>query len=214
MRKPTSVETLNKLGRVQLSPHFFMRDMLYSEIANFHRIQNIPDNPDLAIKAGKKLCNELLEPLYSTFGHVSIRSAYRSTEVNKLGNDEQKRGKKGYSCALDNDARHTWDRCDQDNLMGATACIVIPWFIPRYKEGMPWHAMAWWIHDHRDRLPYSEMFFFPVNAAFNLRWHDRRKPEHKIESYMRPRLLTKRGCENYSGDHSYQYLGFPELRLP
>ena len=123
-------KTLNKLGRVQLSPHFFMRDMLYSEIANFHRIQNIPDNPDLAIKAGKKLCNELLEPLYSTFGHVSIRSAYRSTEVNKLGNDEQKRGKKGYSCALDNDARHTWDRCDQDNFMGATACIVISLVYP------------------------------------------------------------------------------------
>ena len=33
MRKPTSVEMLDKLGRVRLSEHFFMRDMLHSEIA-------------------------------------------------------------------------------------------------------------------------------------------------------------------------------------
>ena len=213
MRKPTSVETLNKLGRVQLSPHFFMRDMLYSEIANFHGIQNIPDNPDLAIKAGKRLCNELLEPLRATFGHVSIRSAYRSHEVNKRGNEEMKAGKNGYNCALDNDARHTWDRLDK-GFMGATACIVIPWFARRYEEGTPWYAMAWWIHDHRDRLPYSEICFYPVYAAFNIRWYGG-KPEHIIKSYMQPRLLTKPDCgEDHLKDHSSEYPGFPELVLP
>ena len=213
MRKPTSVETLNKLGRVQLSPHFFMRDMLYSEIANFHGIQNIPDNPDLAIKAGKKLCNELLEPLRATFGHVSIRSAYRSHEVNKRGNKEMKVGKNGYNCALDNDARHTWDRLDK-GFMGATACIVIPWFARRYEKGMPWYAMAWWIHDHRDRLPHSEMCFYPVYAAFNIRWYGG-KPEHTVKSYMQPRLLTKPDCgEDHLKVHSSEYSGFPELILP
>ena len=212
MRKPTSVETLNKLGREQLSPHFFMRDMLYSEIANFHRIQNIPDNPDLAIEAGRKLCNELLEPLRATFGHVSIRSAYRSREVNKRGNDEMRAGKKGYACALDNDARHTWDRLDK-GFMGATACIVIPWFARRYEEGTPWYAMAWWIHDHRDRLPYSELCFYPVYAAFNIRWYAG-EPERIIKSYMQPRWLTKPDCENHLKDHSSKYPGFPDLILP
>ena len=47
----------------------------------------------------------------------------------------------------------------------ATACIVIPWFIPRYEAGTPWQAMAWWVHDH---LPYSDIAFFPTYAAFNL----------------------------------------------
>ena len=212
MRKPTSVETLNTLGRVQLSPHFFMRDMLYSEIANFHGLQNIPDYPDLAIKAGRKLCNEILEPLRATFGHVSIRSAYRSRLINKFGNDKMKTGKKGYNCALDNDARHTWDYLDKNNLMGATACIVIPWFMERHKRGVPWYALAWWIHDHRHHITYSELYFFPTYSAFNIRWYAGR-PEHKIESYMQPRTLTKRGYENHSGDHSSEYPEFPELIL-
>ena len=50
MRKPASMKALEELGRVRLSEHFFMREMLYSEIANFHGIPNIPDDPDLAIR--------------------------------------------------------------------------------------------------------------------------------------------------------------------
>ena len=225
MHKPTSVDTLNKLGRERLSPHFFMREMLYSEVANFDGMPNIPDNPDLAILAGKELCNRLLEPLYASFGHVSIRSAYRSYEVNRFCCEQQKKGKKGYTCACDNAARHTWDSLEGDKFMGATACIVIPWFV-EYLEKRPkmsWTAMAWWIHDHRHDLPYSEMRFFPVNAAFNIRWRGRREPrhpepepepEHKIKSYMKPRLLTKPGMKKHCGDHSSEYPGFPELRLP
>lgn len=45
----------------------------YSEIANFHGIPNIPDDPDLAIEAGRRLCEALLEPLYRTFGGIAIR---------------------------------------------------------------------------------------------------------------------------------------------
>jgi len=66
MRKPGSVKGLENLGRVRLSKNFFMRDFLYSEIANFHSISNIPENPDLAIAAGTRLCEELLEPLQAT----------------------------------------------------------------------------------------------------------------------------------------------------
>ena len=128
-----------------------MREMLYSEIANFHRIQNIPDDPDLAIAAGMRLCEELLEPLHATFGHVSIRSAFRSVKVNTYGAERQD---KGYNCGKTdwNHSRHVWDRRDAERFMGATVCIVIPWFVPRYEAGTPWLAMAWWVHDH---LPYS-----------------------------------------------------------
>jgi hypothetical protein len=51
-----SVRSLEELGRVRLSASFFMRDFLHSEIADFHGIPNIPDAPDLAIAAGRKLC--------------------------------------------------------------------------------------------------------------------------------------------------------------
>lgn len=82
MKSPKSVLKLDQLGRVRLSPNFFMRDFLYSEIANLHGLPNIPDDPNLAISAGTRLCEELLEPLNATFGRIAIRSAYRSPSVN------------------------------------------------------------------------------------------------------------------------------------
>ena len=88
MRSPKSVAALEDLGRVRLSPTFFMRDFLYSEIGNFHGIPNIPEDPDLAIAAGTRLCEELLEPLNATFGRIAIRSAYRSPTLNAFGNSK------------------------------------------------------------------------------------------------------------------------------
>ena len=95
MRKPTSVATLNDLGRIRLSKTFFMRDFLFSDIAAIHGLPNVPDDPDLAIRAGTRLCEDLLEPLQDRFGRIAIRSAYRSCEVNGLGNTLQAAGKKG-----------------------------------------------------------------------------------------------------------------------
>ena len=210
MRKPASMKALEKLGRIRLSEHFCMREMLYSEIANFHGIPNIPDDPDLAIAAGTRLCEELLEPLHATFGHVTVRSAFRSVEVNTYGHERVDRG---YGCGETtwNHSRHVWDRRDAEGCMGATASIVIPWFIPRFEAGTPWQALAWWIHDH---LPYSDTMFFGVkgrNCAFNLRWHE--KPVRRIDAFSPRRvLLTKPGMANHEGDHSAEYPGFPELR--
>ena len=209
MRKPASMKDLEELGRVRLSLNFFMRDMLYSEISNFHGIPNIPDDPELAIAAGTRLCEELLEPLHATFGQVSIRSAFRCVAVNDYGYE---RRAKGYSCGETtwNHSRHVWDRRDEEGCMGATACIVIPWFLPRCEAGMSWPPMAWWVHDH---LPYSDMVFFSTYAAFNLRWHE--KPRRCIESYTLTSkgYLTKPDMPNHTGDHSAEYPGFPELRF-
>jgi hypothetical protein len=87
MRKPGSMRALEELGRVRLSPNFFMRDFVHSEIASFYGVPNIPQDPDLAIAAGRQLCSTLLEPLQATFGRIAIRSAFRSREVTKFGND-------------------------------------------------------------------------------------------------------------------------------
>lgn len=206
MRKPETMRALEDLGRVRLSRHYFMRDMLYSEIANFYGIANIPDDPDLAIAAGRRLCGDLLEPLHATFGHVSVRSAYRSAAVNRFGNDND------LSCATNekNRARHIWDQRDADGCMGAMATIVVPWFTDRYDAGADWRALAWWIHDH---LPYSTLQFYPKLAAFNLAWHER--PAREISSYIEPKgVLTKPGMAGHDGDHGEWYEGFPELKLP
>lgn len=182
-----------------------MRDFLYSEIANLHGIPNFPEDPELAVAAGTRLCSELLEPLQEVFGRFAIRSTYRSSAVNGFGNAQQKDGKSGYSCAS-NEANYVapiWDRRDASGCMGATACIVIPSFADRFETGTDWRALAWWIHDH---LPYSSMSFFPRRAAFNLSWHER--PERRIDSYVEPKgCLTKPGMDNQSGNHAEWYDG-------
>ncbi len=202
--KPATIKALEELGRVRLSCSFYMREFLYSEISNFHGIPNMPDDPKLAVAAGRKLCEELLEPLKTSFGGLAIRSAYRSPAVNGYGSEHD------LGCANNeyNRARHTWDRRDKDGCMGATACVVVPWFADRYAEGADWRALAWWIHDH---LPYSHLGFFPKLAAFNINWHER--PKRDIHSYIAPKgILTKPGMDNHEGDHSAHYPDFPALR--
>lgn len=210
MRAPRTVAALDDLGRVRLSKHFFLREFLYSEIANLHGIPNIPEDPDLAIAAGRRLCEELLEPLQATFGRIALRSGYRTPEVNAFGNAQQRAGKAGYSCASNaaTVAGHIWDQRDAEGRMGAMVTVVVPWFADRYAEGADWRGLAWWIHDH---LPYDTLYFFPKRAAFNLGW--REEPRGRIDSYVAPKgCLTKPGMSNHSGSHAEFYQGFPELQ--
>ncbi|WP_308517873.1 hypothetical protein [Sphingomonas flavescens] len=154
-----------------------MRDMLYSEIAQVHGLLNAPDDPDLAIQAGTRLCEELLEPLQDRFGRVAIRSAYRSRQVNALGNE------RGFNCASNekNAAKHIWDMRDEDGCFGATACVIIPSAYDKHPEVSGWQHLALWIHDH---LPYSSLWFFPSYWAVNINWHEH--PKRQIDSYAKP----------------------------
>jgi hypothetical protein len=204
MKKPGSMKGLEELGRTRLSQSFFFRDFLHSEIADFHRIPNIPDDPELAIEAGRRLCEELLEPLQKTFGRLHVRSGYRSRELNDFGN------RNGLNCSSNaaTAADHIWDMRDFDGCMGATACVVVPWLIDHYRNESDWQRLAWWIHDH---LPYASLCFFPKLWAFNIQWHERSR--RVIHSYVRPRgTLTKPGMANWEGDHSTHYEGFPQLK--
>ena len=203
MRSPMTVRAAENLGRVRLSPSFFMRDFLHSEIAAIEGMTNLPENPELAIATGRVLCETLLEPLQTTFGRVAVRSAYRSPEVNAFG------ARHRLSCASNekNYGRHIWDHRSRHGV-GALACIVLPWLVDRMANGTSWQAMAWWIHDH---LPYSELQFFPHLGAFNIGWHER--PKRTIYSFVPPRgFITKPGFENHAGDHSHLYRGFPRLK--
>lgn len=203
MKSIRSRQSLEAFGRERLSRNFFMRDFLFSEIAATEGLLNAPDDPELAVVAGKRLCEELLEPLHETFGRLAIRSAYRSCEVNRRGNELRA------GCAANeaNYAHHIWDRRDADGAMGATACIVLPWLVDYCASGGDWRGMAWWIHD---RLPYASMQFFPHLTAFNIQWHER--PERSIYSYISQNkgYLTRPGMDNHAGDHSDHYREFPQ----
>ena len=203
MRTPRSMWSLENLGRVRLSKHFYMRDFLMSEISAFHGIPNIPDDPDLAIKHGKRLCQDLLDPLEETFGRLAIRSGYRSAALNTYGNENK------LNCARsDNPIEcHIWDVSERPI---AGTSLVIPWFADQYAQGRDWRDLAWWVHDH---LPYSEMWFFPKLAAFNLVW--RPEPQRTISSYIAPRgMLLRAGeaPEENRARRAARYADFPLLR--
>lgn len=206
MKRIGSFAALERFGRIRLSRHFFMRDFLYSEIAARYRLANLPDDPGLAVAAGTRLATELLEPLVETFGPVAIRSAYRSPEVNGLGN------RLGHNCARNeaSHAGHIWDRRDGEGRMGATACVVIPWFADQYEAGRDWRDLAWWLHDH---LPCSALQFFPVRAAFNLAWSEH--PRRAISSFIPPRgNLLAAGAEPAEPreQRRRRYADFPPFR--
>lgn len=203
MRRPRSMWSLETLGRVRLSRYFFMREFLYSEIANLHRLQNIPERPDLAVARGRAFCETLLDPLEETFGRVAVRSGYRSPDLNRFGNEHR------LNCARNDYPLecHIWDFPEVEV---AGASIVIPWFADRYAAGRDWRDLAWWLHDHLD---YSELWFFPKLCAFNISW--RPSPWRTISSYIAPRgMLLCRGGEpaESAGARRARYRDFPPFR--
>ncbi|MGO7522487.1 hypothetical protein ACCT21_35305, partial [Rhizobium brockwellii] len=85
--------------------NFFLRDYQHSEIADFYRIPNIPEDTDLAIETGKRLCEELLEPLEATFGRLHFLYGYRSPAVNRFGNENML----NFSTNAATSSHHIWD---------------------------------------------------------------------------------------------------------
>ncbi|WP_085311389.1 hypothetical protein [Planktotalea arctica] len=195
--------SLETLGRVRLSRYFYMREFLYSEIANFHQLRNMPVDPDLAIQRGRALCEGLLDPLEETFGRVAVRSGYRAPEVNRFGNEN------GLNCARNDYPLecHIWDL---PKVEVAGASIVIPWFADRYEQGRDWRDMAYWLYDH---LPFAEAWFFPKLCAFNLSW--RPETPRRIDSYIAPKgTLVKANAEPLEPRALRQkrYADFPVFR--
>ncbi len=208
-KSPTSVAALTELGRVRLSKHFFMREMLYSEVSNYYGVPNVPEDPALAVKAGRQLCEKLLEPLNEAFGGVVVRSAYRSPTLNDFCHQKYRQGETACYCSdnVYSAARHIWDRRDDKGLMGATASVLVPAYLNLYQESGNCEPLAWWIRDH---LPeYAEVTFFPPQGAFNIRWYEGEADQAIYEdagpNMGDDRLITKKGMDNFDGDHRDRY---------
>ena len=93
----------------------------------------------LALTAVRITCEELLEPLQEAFGRISIRSAYRSPEVNQFGNENK------LNCASNqaNAAKHIWDLPDEQGHIGATACIIVNGYLDEYEQTGNFRPLAW-----------------------------------------------------------------------
>ncbi len=205
MRRPGSYTSLEDLGRVRLSRHFALRNFLYSEIGNFYKVQNIPDDPDLMIAAGRRLAQDMLDPLVETFGPIDVRSGYRSPTLNHFGATQVRPQK--CSANARNRANRIWDQRDEEGRMGACVSIVIPWFAAQYNAGRDWRDLAWWLYDHLD---FHEVWFFPRNAAFNLHW--REQPERRILGYVAPRGGLVTADRRPDPMRAESYADFPPFR--
>jgi hypothetical protein len=158
---------LDRFGRVRLSQNFYMREFLYSEIANFYQISNLPHDPPAIIAAGEKLAQELLEPLQQKYGRLHIRSGYRSPALNLEGN------RRGLGCKSNdkNWGRKIWGY-DREGYLGAMACVVIPSFQSEYERTGDMSPVANWINAN---LNPSELIFFKKQGAVNLGWREKFK---------------------------------------
>lgn len=200
------VSALTAYGREQLSEHFFMREMLYSEVGNVHGVPNIPEDPELALAVGREVASRLLEPLRRAFGHVSIRSAYRSPTLNAFCNERFRAGDTACWCTDNqaNAARHIWDMPDHTGHRGGTVTVFIPAYLEFYKRTGRYEPLAWWIRDHI--ADYAEVSFFKDLCAFNIRWFE--GPSNKAVWHINPptrTCLTQGGMPNFEGDHSPLY---------
>lgn len=194
----SKVARMDQIARIQLSKTFFLRDFLFSETAAVMGIENIPDDMELAVAAGSQLCQKVLEPIQNAWGRIHIRSAFRSCEVNQLGNEL------GANCASNekNYAGHIWDRRDEKGFMGATACIVIPSYLDYFEKTGDWTSLAWWIHANIPDCKY--MYFFPNLCAFNISWYEDESAPKSISSYItdpntghKKRILTDGAVSDY-----------------
>lgn len=72
---------LDAFSRIRLSRNFLMRDFLYSSNAAARGIPNIPEKPEVAVRAGRALCERVLEPLRGKFGNFAITFGYQCREA-------------------------------------------------------------------------------------------------------------------------------------
>ncbi len=179
--KPYSFKKIENLGRERLSRNFFLREFLHSEISQHKGIPNLPHFPDIAIKNGRRLCHDILEPIQAYLGKIHIRSGYRSPEINEIG----ARNNNQYGCSSNprSYSGHVWDYADNHGKYGATACVVVCSYVDYFESTGDWQSMANWIHLHIEH--YSSICFYPKLCAFNISWHER--PIKKIRSYSVPR---------------------------
>lgn len=157
---------LERIGRIRLSSSFFLRDFLHSEIAQSHGMVNKPDDLNLAVENGIRLCVEILEPLQKRFGPIRVRSGYRSAALNAFGHMHK------LKCASNqkNYAVHIWDRLDAEGNRGASACIVLPGLMNKGKSREEVAGLvADWAHE---AVSFDRIFFFHQCATFNIGWRD------------------------------------------
>ncbi len=73
------------LALTRLSKHFILRDFLFSTESAVLGLSNLPEDNEMVIRAGKALCDKILEPIIAQFGDLSITFGYQCREAIEYG---------------------------------------------------------------------------------------------------------------------------------
>ncbi|MFH2140168.1 MAG: hypothetical protein ABII63_05175 [Pseudomonadota bacterium] len=107
--KPASlqkrIDLLEELSLVRLSPNFIMRDLMYSTEVSAMGLSNYPEHPEMVIRAGKLLCEKVLEPVLEKFGRFAITFGYQCRAGVERHMSEKQRLERPRSSSP-----HQWDR--------------------------------------------------------------------------------------------------------
>ena len=116
--------TLETTREKKLSEHFSLYEMIYSETAVSHHIDNMPNETET--ENLKYLCEKILEPLRQHFGVVRINSGFRCPKLNQriggVGNSQHQFGQAAdIRCSNKDIARKYFDfitnHCQYDQLL-------------------------------------------------------------------------------------------------
>lgn len=102
--RPTP-EELEILALTRLSKNFLLRDFLYSTECAALGFSNYPDDVDMVTRAGKALCEKVLEPILEHFGEFSIIFGYQCRAGIEAAWSAKKRAENPRSSSP-----HQWDR--------------------------------------------------------------------------------------------------------
>jgi hypothetical protein len=99
------IRSIDALARTRLSAHFLLRDFLFSSHAAARCASNLPNDPESVVRAGRALCEQILEPVLSEFGRFAITYGYQSREVMEATWSRSER-----RCRRFCSSPHHWDR--------------------------------------------------------------------------------------------------------
>lgn len=106
------------LARVRLSKNFILRDFLFSTEAAVLGLSNLPEDNEMVIRAGKALCEKVLEPILAQFGQFAITFGYQCREAIEYGINPDKLTNPHSSNP------HQWDRLTHGNEVYARVDIL------------------------------------------------------------------------------------------
>lgn len=103
-----SPDRYEALARVRLSKNYILRELLFSTECAARGLTNYPEDPDMVIRAGKALCEKVLEPVLAEWGRFFLTFGFQSREGIEWGWSKAKREANPRSSNPHQYDRKTW----------------------------------------------------------------------------------------------------------